>query len=375
MQRRFSKHLQTKSKRQGCWKRLNPVSNILFWYPLSWRSTLILTYALILLLWSPLYVWWTKDQFWPIAVGNTAYLYLFFLYPLLLLIFLTSPRFEHLYPLLIPIALFLTFWGNLFWPILPAAEANRTADTITAATYNLLYSNSDRDRLQTVIDQINPDLIGLQEVNPHLIRYLERENPAELSHHAYYEVGFERIGFSSRFPIIETAPLQLPHGSLAVYAKLDLGASKKNEQPLHLFVAHLAENDFVDNRPRQIWRSGLKTGQYGERIEQVNFLLQKIEAIGRNEPVILLCDCNMTEGSGAYRHLSSRLNDGYRQIGRGFGHSVHPKKVSLRIARIDYVWHSHDLQPVSGYVADQIGSDHYPVVIQFEPNGEGKIQP
>ena len=88
--------------------------------------------------------------------------------------------------------------------------------------------------------------------------------------------------------------------------------------------------------------------------------------LGADEPVLLLCDCNMTSDSNAYRTLSTHLKDGFWEQGYGLGYTVRPKKLPFRIARVDYIWYSDHFEPIKAAVLPETaGSDHHPLVITF----------
>jgi vancomycin resistance protein VanJ len=87
-------------------------------------------------------------------------------------------------------------------------------------------------------------------------------------------------------------------------------------------------------------------------------------------PVLVLCDCNMSDQSTAYHDLDRLLDDSFREVGQGLGLSatrfLANRRVFPLMARIDYVWHSADFRAYAAFVADDSGSsDHHPVVARL----------
>jgi endonuclease/exonuclease/phosphatase (EEP) superfamily protein YafD len=97
-----------------------------------------------------------------------------------------------------------------------------------------------------------------------------------------------------------------------------------------------------------------------------------IDAIRNSDgPIIVLCDCNLTETTTAYARLDQVLEDAFGEVGWGFGHTIHPAGLDLRLQRIDYVWYTSHFVPLSARVIADGTSDHYALVVQLGlPAGE-----
>ena len=103
---------------------------------------------------------------------------------------------------------------------------------------------------------------------------------------------------------------------------------------------------------------------YRERSEQVNQLLQDIPHDGRT--IILCGDFNDTPLSYTYHQISkSGFTDSFVVTGRGIGHTYAGK---LPLLRIDYIWGNAGVQPMRFRRLRFKGSDHYPVVLDFNIN-------
>jgi vancomycin resistance protein VanJ len=80
-------------------------------------------------------------------------------------------------------------------------------------------------------------------------------------------------------------------------------------------------------------------------------------------PVLVLCDCNMSDQSDAYQTLDRLLDDAFREAGQGLGFTFRFHRFLPYMARIDYIWYSDDFVAINVHTWDDSGtSDHRPVV-------------
>lgn len=106
--------------------------------------------------------------------------------------------------------------------------------------------------------------------------------------------------------------------------------------------------------------SKLKTA-YEKRSVQVGEMLSDVPHDGR--PIIMCGDFNDTPMSYTYHQIAKAgFIDGFVKAGRGIGHTYAGK---LPWLRIDYVWANEQIQPMSFKRLRFKGSDHYPVMMDF----------
>lgn len=100
---------------------------------------------------------------------------------------------------------------------------------------------------------------------------------------------------------------------------------------------------------------------YRNRSEQVNQLLADLPHDGR---VLLLCgDFNDTPLSYTYHQIEKAgFIDSFVETGHGIGHTYAGK---LPLLRIDYIWGNEWIQPMRFKRLRFKGSDHYPIVLDF----------
>lgn len=96
--------------------------------------------------------------------------------------------------------------------------------------------------------------------------------------------------------------------------------------------------------------------------EQVEMIRKAID--NSPYPVILAGDFNSVPNSWEYYHLVESLNDAFMEVGNGSATSFHDYKFPIRI---DYIFTSKDLKPVSYKVDRSVKiSDHFPVIATFD---------
>jgi vancomycin resistance protein VanJ len=308
-------------------------------------------YSLLVATWL-LFRWLIFDDFWLLAMVNTAALYLFVPLPILLLAAVAWRRWKALIPLLVPTIIFFVLWGELLVPSTPSA-GEENLELISAMSFNVLFSNETPDLLAESIVSASPDMVGFQELTPSIIESLKSHLLASHPYHTFDITGSRGVGLLSRFPISSADVIPFPPRQRALHATIDWEG-----QPVHVFVVHLSANNLFgiplsETRARAIER-------YAERADQVRRLQEEVSQL--IEPVILLCDCNFTDTSEAYHEMSQVLNDSYRTAGWGFGHTNFPENLPLPVQRVDYVWHNNHLQALDAVVGSKGGSDHHPVI-------------
>ena len=100
---------------------------------------------------------------------------------------------------------------------------------------------------------------------------------------------------------------------------------------------------------------------YERRSKEVEEMLADIPNDGR--PIILCGDFNDTPLSYTYHQIrSAGFVDGFVKTGRGIGHTYAGR---LPLLRIDYIWANEQIQPMSFKRIKYKGSDHYPVILDF----------
>jgi endonuclease/exonuclease/phosphatase family metal-dependent hydrolase len=298
-----------------------------------------------------------QDTHWLLWSLNSLAKYLFL--PLLLFIPITvfTRNWHVLRLLVIPSVIFGVLYGELFLPTIYAPN-KEDGQAVRVMTYNVLNRNAQVDLLADVILAQEADFVGLQELIPANSNRIEPMLASEMyPFHTPLPTEHKlEVGLFSRVPIIESEKLNLPWNDLSLHAVVDF-----NGAPLHIFVLHLIPT-LVKEVPLSEWPSRIVERE-AIRMKQIDRFLDALP--DSDEPVLVMCDCNFTETTEAYARFEKHLKDSFRDVGWGFGHTIHPVDVNLSLNRIDYIWHSQHFVVKSAKVIKEGNSDHWPVIVDM----------
>lgn len=263
----------------------------------------------------------------------------------------TSGFWVNLALLMVPLALWIT-QGSMPIPEEPLG------DPIKVMTYNIhsgfnAAGRQDLEAIARVIEDSGADIVALQEVSR--VRLLDggADLAAWLSERLdmpYLFKGTEDPNWGnailSRYPIVDWGWGSLPRvdtliGRGYLWASIDVGAS----QPLLVIDTHLHHLE----------------PDSGVRQEQVQVLL---DFWAEEDYTIVLGDLNAEPNSTEIRMIAdSGLLDAWSSIGIGPGFTFSSSDPN---SRIDWIWHTSELQPIGIEVIQTQASDHMPVLASFE---------
>ncbi|WP_420642780.1 endonuclease/exonuclease/phosphatase family protein [Candidatus Leptofilum sp.] len=300
--------------------------------------------------------WLLFDRFWLLAIINTSIFYFFVPTPFLLFFAIYQHKRIAALSLILPTAIFLFFWGELFLPNLTSSPQG-SAQELKAMSYNVLFSNPTPEAIAESINSASPDVIGFQELTPQIKDSLDFSLSETYPYNTFDVLGRQGVGLLSSYPILSVKQFPFPpNDQQALHAVIEW-----QDQPIHVFVVHFSANNFFDNPVSQL--PELARERYGHRAKQITQIEKQLGQI--DAPILLMCDCNFTDTSEAYFRLNKLLSDSFHSTGWGFGHTLHPTDFPIRVQRIDFVWHSDDLIPENSFVGLAGGSDHHPVISTF----------
>jgi vancomycin resistance protein VanJ len=267
--------------------------------------------------------------------------------------------------LILPIILFIWFFGYLLLP--PqlksklarqenSSSVNSSASKFRLMSFNVLFSNKNYPKIIQSIRSSNPDLIGIQEVQPHHLAAL-KQALTEYPYSVFHPVPkFHNIALFSRFPIesITILPAQSIERGMSVVVKIQ-------GHPLTVIVAHLTPN-YVEPVPFAEYTKLLQS-RYTSRAGEIEYLHQYIRSNPHQS--IVLCDCNLTNTAQAYPQMAQELSDSFAEVGWGFGHTFQGEDWKFPLQRLDYIWHTNRLTAVDAHVGTDGGSDHLPLLADF----------
>jgi len=180
------------------------------------------------------------------------------------------------------------------------------------------------------------------------------------------------IATYSRYPIVNRGVINFSNSSNStIYTDI-----KKGNDTIRIFNNHLQSIRFNKNNYSFISNSKiLKDDErlkeikdisyrlrdaFIKRASQANIISNYIES--SPFPVIVCGDFNDVPVSYTYKKMKTNLNDSFIEAGRGIGTTYMGKFPSFRI---DYIFHSKDVECVDFEIPDVKLSDHYPIKGKF----------
>ena len=236
---------------------------------------------------------------------------------------------------------------NLAW-IAPAywgaEEPVRTARTYRVLFLNLFFENHAHEQVLHFLHDADPDILLLAETTPEWILALH-------SLRSKYPGGTFQPGDAvpdvvllSRFPLEEVEALDLGDGrGRCIRVRVALEG-----QRLTLIGAHLTPPTRRDSA--------------GRRNRELARLVQY--ATGQEGPIMIVGDLNCTPWSPYFQDLlhAAKLRDSRR----GFGlQPTWPAWLPLAGIPIDHCLVSPEVNVQNRWVGPDVGSDHYPIVVDF----------
>lgn len=294
------------------------------------------------------------DRFWALALLNTFAFYLF----LPIFILLPFAIWQRKRRLMVGLVFSVLLFGvlcpprlNFFANVVPTEP---TEPTLKVMTFNLLWSNQNYPKIAQMIREVQPDLIGVQELQPKELPNLLKALGPEYSYHAIHPVDrFHTVALLSRLPIASVTTLSDPPLERGLQTTVVYGPQRLNVLVTHLVPNNMPIEGFVAATLDRYRRRAAETAELRKILRKP--LL----------PTLMLCDCNLTETSEAYQQLRQVLKDSFQERGQGLGHTIFASGIPFPIQRIDYVWHTDEFKPVAAFVGTDGGSDHLPMIATF----------
>ncbi|MBK8020902.1 MAG: endonuclease/exonuclease/phosphatase family protein [Chloroflexi bacterium] len=308
------------------------------------------------------------DRWWIALAANFTPVYFLPLLVALPLMLILRARLALVLSLILTLYA-LTQYGPYFLTQVTRPQPDWT--TLRVITYNLSERSTSPEDATRWLREQNADLVLLQEILPSraLLQGAVDIFP-ELNDLYPYRVGSILATEGSGAAILSRFPLRAPYvGASFVRSAVVVGS-----QPVAVYNVSLPAP--LRARPRQpiyltnnvvnaLWDLAWA---YDQRLhdQEMSALLQQIAA--EPFPAIVGGDFNMSEYTPGYRQWPSRLGDSFRAVGNGFGWTWPAGKwpPAPILVRLDYIWHSPIFQPLKAEVGPFLGSDHLPVLAEFQ---------
>lgn len=257
---------------------------------------------------------------------------------------------------LMPGVIFFGLWFGQSW--LPRSTPEVEGIEVRVATFNVLGHDADPHRTFSIIQDLDADIIGLQEMHPYLARTLRRNLGDDYQYQAARTlVDEDEFVLLSRYPITGVNFYQAGRDE-------DSGQFIPNHMRAVVDIEGQAVVVYVFHPPNPNFNQivGFDDSDLETEVETMVGLVEQ-----RDSPVIILCDCNSTPRSRQYRELDNVLDNAFGEAGTGFG-LTYP--AARPIIRIDHIWFSDEFSALEAEVLDISGtSDHRPVwaSLDFHP--------
>lgn len=242
-------------------------------------------------------------------------------------------------------AAFALFNLSFIWPIYRRTGVQKGGGKqYRLVLANILGHNQSYEKITAFLREVDADLVVLIEARPHLmeaLRPLLGDYP-----HSFYHLRDDNFGLVllSRLPLQTAEVCYFGDADLpSIIARLELDGV-----PLTVIGTH------PHPPKRRLWSA--------QRDRQMAAIASFVA--GQSGEVLLAGDLNMTSWSHSFRDIlqSSHLQDS-RQ---GFGlQPTWPLDFPLLLVPIDHILHSKGITIHSRRLGSPIGSDHLPVVLNF----------
>jgi endonuclease/exonuclease/phosphatase (EEP) superfamily protein YafD len=285
------------------------------------------------------------------------------------------------------VGLFVLLWGRQFNPIRrrgvvstppgfsTTTQGGGNPPLLKVLTFNVLAYHPHLEPVIELIRAEDPDLVLVQEMNIELARCFQLDLHDRLPHQILKAIDSPAgMGMLSKHPL-RPLRIDLPHEWVGapLAAEMDWDGRPVTVVNFHLYATNHIES------------AGQLRHEFSLREQQAELLREYAHA---HSPAILCGDGNSVALNDSSRIMNGYLTDSWEEAGFGLGHTfpthsdakgsmrfhIGPIPGPTRLMRIDYIYHTPELQAVSARVPQGDGaSDHYPVCATLKWNSKSII--
>lgn len=257
---------------------------------------------------------------------------------------------------------------GLVWFAPPLGNApGISSETLRVITYNTYGLNEQLDDDVRWLLTQEADIIVLQEIVSE--NYDERLLPLNARYpYRHHIAGSIRI--FSRYPFLDSDVITVEPANGEFAERLALrSVVLVDGQAIVVYSVHFSLPMRGDAKlPTHKTLPLLSMLSHYDETHRNSQIANIAERVARDtNPVLVLGDFNTSHTSTVLRDLRRvGLRDAYQDVGSGYGFTFPAWSGVPPLLRIDYVWHSRELRPVQAMRGMRLGSDHYPLVVDFE---------
>ncbi|MCC7494548.1 MAG: endonuclease/exonuclease/phosphatase family protein [Fimbriimonadaceae bacterium] len=225
-------------------------------------------------------------------------------------------------------------------------------------TYNTYYGLAGAAAVAALAERCRADLVCLQEVIPPAGG--TDPGPAiDAAFAGWHRAAGGELRIFSRWPLREAHYVELPAmPRLFGYLRATLLVG---DHPLAVIATHLETaigRETFEHGLRGYRRDVARWHEF--RLQQAAGVLQSAAQV--RGPLLIAGDFNTPPRGRLYGQFAARYTDAFAAVGGGTGYTYHRR---LPLLRIDYLWSSPELRPLSCRVLPTPGSDHRPVLAEY----------
>lgn len=247
---------------------------------------------------------------------------------------------------------------------------------LTLLSYNVQtfsYKNTRIDSIAAALRAQKPDVICLQEFRNVKLKGKDEKTDsyfAKLLGMEHYKfvalpIHIQGVAIFSKYPIVEIDTLFMPEEEVnsGFLATVQMPQGKVGIANLHMSSFHLSKMlDSKQSWSEQVLAVGRKTSRVVKLQEaNMNKVIHSLSDYGY--PLVLAADMNAVPHTRTLSQLRGIMDDTFQDCGRGLGWSF-PVVGPLGL-RIDYQFHSKEIEALSLKVLPMQLSDHQPLVGKY----------
>jgi len=217
---------------------------------------------------------------------------------------------------------------------------------------------------KSFLNSTDADVVCIQERTR---RHLEVYD-ALFEGYSLFPKEFIGTGIYSKLPILDSGNIYFDtNAHNATWVEVALSGRRIRIYNIHLSSNKIRQISNKENIKEILDESIFILDKYNlHAVKRTEQMLKILAHAGESPyPVVLAGDFNDVPQSYLYRLISDSYCDAFAAKGFGFGKT---HKTRLPILRIDYMFHSEDLRPLSQKCVKVNYSDHYPLLTSFAVN-------